>query len=85
MPDGPLFAYRELRRNGELKADTIQELAAEKFQSLHNGIKGYDPTAGLTGWKARLGLARRIADPPDGTLHFWWCRAWQVDADGSFF
>ncbi len=70
MPDGPLFAYREMRRNGELKADTMQELAAEKFQSLHNGLKGYDPTAGLTGWKARLGLARRIADPPMGLYIF---------------
>ncbi|NKB56156.1 MAG: cell division protein ZapE [Alphaproteobacteria bacterium] len=70
MPDGPLFAYREMRRNGELKADTMQELAAEKFQSLHNGLKGYDPTAGLSGWKARLGLARRMADPPMGLYIF---------------
>jgi len=66
MQDGPLFAYREMKRSGELQADTIQELAVEKFQSLHNGLKGYDPTAGMTGWKARLGLARRIADPPMG-------------------
>ncbi len=66
MPDGPLFAYRELRRNSDLQADTMQELAVEKFQSLHNGLKGYDPTAGMTGWKARLGLARRMVDPPMG-------------------
>ncbi|MDD9927117.1 MAG: AFG1/ZapE family ATPase, partial [Rhodospirillaceae bacterium] len=66
MQDGPLFAYRELKRSGELQADQMQELAVEKFQSLHNGLKGYDPTAGMTGWKARLGLARRIADPPMG-------------------
>ena len=66
MPDGPLFAYREMKRSGELQADMMQELAVEKFQSLHNGLKGYDPTAGMTGWKARLGLARRIADPPMG-------------------
>ena len=66
MPDGPLFAYRDMRRAGALQADQMQELAVEKFQSLHNGLKGYDPTAGMTGWKARLGLARRIADPPMG-------------------
>lgn len=66
MQDGPLFAYRELKRSGELQADQMQELAVEKFQSLHNGLKGYDPTAGMTGWKARLGLARRIAGPPMG-------------------
>lgn len=70
MPEGPLFAYRELRRDGELKADTMQELASEKLQSLHNGLKGYDPTAGLTGWKARLGLARRMVDPPMGLYIF---------------
>ncbi len=66
MPDGPLFAYRELRREGALKSDTMQELAVEKFQSLHNGLKGYEPASGLKGWKARLGLSRRIADPPMG-------------------
>jgi cell division protein ZapE len=64
--DGPLFAYRELRQSGALKADTIQELAAEKFQSLFNGLKGYQPGSGVSGWKARLGLARRMADPPMG-------------------
>lgn len=70
MPDGPLFAYREMKRAGELQADTMQELAVEKFQSLHNGLKGYDPTAGMTGWKARLGLSRRLADPPMGLYIF---------------
>ena len=66
MPDGPLFAYRELRREGALKSDTMQELAVEKFQSLHNGLKGYEPASGLKSWKARLGLSRRMADPPMG-------------------
>lgn len=66
MPDGPLFAYREMRREGALKADGMQELAAEKFQSLYNGLKGYQPTSGVKGWKARLGLSRRLADPPMG-------------------
>jgi cell division protein ZapE len=66
VPDGPLFAYRELRRADALKPDTMQELAAEKFQSLYNALKGYQPAAGVSGWKARLGLARRMADPPMG-------------------
>ena len=66
MQSGPLPTYRRWRREGILKADTFQELAAEKFQSLHNGLKGYEPAAGMSGWKARLGLSRRIADPPMG-------------------
>ena len=66
MQDGPLFAYRQMKRSGNLLADEMQELAVEKFQSLHNGLKGYNPTLGMTGWKARLGLARRTAIPPMG-------------------
>jgi len=66
MQDGPLFAYRQMKRSGNLLADEMQELAVEKFQSLHNGLKGYNPTLGMTGWKARLGLARRTAIPPTG-------------------
>ena len=66
MQDGPLFAYRKMKRSGDLQADQMQELAVEKFQSLHNGLKGYNPTLGMTGWKARLGLARRTAIPPMG-------------------
>ncbi|MEC9153430.1 MAG: cell division protein ZapE [Pseudomonadota bacterium] len=66
MQDGPLFAYRKMKRSGNLLADEMQELAVEKFQSLHNGLKGYNPTLGMTGWKARLGLAPRTAIPPMG-------------------
>ena len=66
MQDGPLFAYRQMKRSGNLLADEMQELAVEKFQSLHNGLNGYNPTLGRTGWKARLGLARRTALPPTG-------------------
>ena len=66
MQDGPLFAYRKMKRSGDLQADQMQELAVEKFQSLHNGLKGYNPTLGMTGWKARLGLAPRTAIPPMG-------------------
>lgn len=70
QPDGPLFAYRVQRRAGELVADPTQELAAEKLQSLHNALVGYRPERGLAGWKARLGLARRRRDPPQGLYLF---------------
>ena len=66
MQDGPLCAYLEMKRNGELQADQMQEHTIEKFQSLHNDLKDYDPTTGMTGWKARLGLTRQVADPPMG-------------------
>src|SRR3546814_2797191 len=66
MTDGPFPAYRALRRAGELQADPMQELAAEKLQSLHNALKDYKPAGGISGWKARLGLARRREDPPQG-------------------
>ena len=66
MQDGPLCAYLEMKRNGELQADQMQEHTIEKFQSLHNDLKDYDPTTGMTGWKARLGLIRQVADPPMG-------------------
>lgn len=66
MQDGPLFAYRALREDDAIHADPVQELAAEKFQSLHNALKGYQPSSGVKGWKARLGLARRAQTPPQG-------------------
>jgi cell division protein ZapE len=64
--DGPLWAYRAKRRSGELKPDPAQELAAEKLQSLFNAIRHYQPGTGQSGWKERLGLARRQAEPPQG-------------------
>ncbi|MBP5856351.1 AFG1 family ATPase [Marivibrio halodurans] len=66
MSEGPLFQYRQLRRDGAIKADSVQELAAEKLQSLHNALKGYRPEKGGGGLKARLGLARRRQEPPQG-------------------
>ncbi len=65
MTDGPLSAYRALRRSGDLKYDPAQDLAAEKLQSLHHALHGYRPAAG-GGWKARFGLARRTTEPPQG-------------------
>lgn len=69
-PLGPLAAYRALRRDGELRHDAGQLLAAEKLQSLHNALRHYEPAGGGGGWKARLGLARRRAEPPQGLYLF---------------
>lgn len=66
MPEGPLFAYRALRRAGDLQPDPMQELAAEKLQSLFKALTGYEPLNGVQGWAARLGLARRPEVPPQG-------------------
>ncbi|NNE82520.1 MAG: cell division protein ZapE [Alphaproteobacteria bacterium] len=68
----PLQRYRTLRRAGELKPDPAQELAAEKLQSLHHALKGYQPTgeSWLTGWKDRFGLGRRTDEPPQGLYIF---------------
>ncbi|WP_340116037.1 cell division protein ZapE [Pelagibius sp. 7325] len=68
-PAGPLAAYRALRRGGNLRHDAGQLLAAEKLQSLHNALRGYSPV-GSGGWKARLGLGRRKAEPPQGLYLF---------------
>ncbi len=70
MTDGPLPRYRALRREGQLKPDPGQELAAEKLQSLHNALRHYTPADSGAGWKERLGLARRRVDPPQGLYIF---------------
>jgi cell division protein ZapE len=67
---GPLAAYRALRREAGLRHDPGQQLAAEKLQSLHNALRGYRPAGDAIGWKARLGLARRRAEPPQGLYIF---------------
>ncbi|MEQ8355283.1 MAG: cell division protein ZapE [Kiloniellaceae bacterium] len=69
-PQGPLAAYRALRRDGDLRHDPGQLLAAEKLQSLHNALRGYRPAVDGGGWKARLGLSRRREDPPQGLYIF---------------
>ena len=70
MTEGPLAAYRARIRAGALKPDPDQALAAEKLQSLHNALAGYRPDAGEGGWRARLGLARRRGDAPQGLYMF---------------
>lgn len=69
-PAGPLAVYRARRREGHLRHDPGQQLAAEKLQSLHNALRGYEPAGGMGGWKARLGLARRRVEPPLGLYIF---------------
>ncbi len=44
----------------------MQELAAEKLQSLHHALHGHVPSSGISGWKARFGLSRRREEPPQG-------------------
>jgi len=63
---GPLYAYREKVRSGEIKPDQNQALAAEKLQSLHNALIDYRPEPGASRWKVRLGLARQVQEPPQG-------------------
>ncbi len=70
MTEGPLPAYRARQAAGEIDFDPMQELAAEKLQSLHNALARYRPSAGRAGWKERLGLGRRLAEPPQGLYLF---------------
>ncbi len=70
MTDGPLQHYRDRRREGLLKPDPGQALAAEKLQSLHNALRNYQPSSGGGGWKERLGLGRRRVEPPQGLYIF---------------
>jgi cell division protein ZapE len=67
---GPLPQYRARVRAGEIAADAGQQLAAEKLQSLYNALNHYRPAGGASGWKERLGLARRRQDPPQGLYLF---------------
>ncbi len=66
MIEGPLARYRALRNDGSLQHDPAQELAAEKLQALCHALRNYAPQEGASGWKARLGLARRRETPPQG-------------------
>jgi len=67
---GPLPAYRAQRDAGLLQRDPAQQLAAEKLQALWHALRDYRPAGGGSGWKARLGLARRRDDPPQGLYLF---------------
>jgi cell division protein ZapE len=70
VTQGPLALYRARRRAGHLEADPVQELAAEKLQSLHHALVGYRPASGRAAWRERLGLSRRRGEPPQGLYIF---------------
>ena len=70
MADGPIHAYRALLRSGAIKPDPCQELAAEKLQLLHRALGPYAEQMGKAGWKARLGLGRKVLPVPRG-LYFY--------------
>jgi len=70
LDQGPLPVYRARRDAGLLRPDPAQQLAAEKLQGLWHALRDYRPSAGGGGWKARLGLARRRDDPPQGLYLF---------------
>jgi cell division protein ZapE len=64
----PLARYRALRRADALKPDPSQALVAEKLESLHHALAGYQPAGDswLGGWKTRFGIGRRSERPPQG-------------------
>jgi cell division protein ZapE len=73
MADSPVAALRERRRQGHLRPDPAQDLAAEKLQVLHQALKDYRPLGhqgAIAVWKARLGLSRQQEDPPSGLYIF---------------
>ena len=70
MTEGPLSAYRAKLDAGEIDFDPVQQLAVEKLQSLHHALAHYEPASGASGWKERLGLARRRGAPPQGLYIF---------------
>ncbi|MDP6346656.1 MAG: cell division protein ZapE [Alphaproteobacteria bacterium] len=61
----PLRRYRALRQAGELRPDSVQELAVEKLQTLHHRLAQYDPGRGQ-GWQQFLLLRPRREPAPEG-------------------
>jgi cell division protein ZapE len=70
MTDGPLLAYRALRDANDIQEDPLQAAVAETLQRLHNVLKGYQPDAIPTGWKARLGFKGKRKPAPPGLYIF---------------
>ncbi|MEP3248279.1 MAG: cell division protein ZapE [Sneathiella sp.] len=65
--EGPLEAYRALRRDNAIQHDPIQELAVEKLQTLHRRLQSYDPVTSPH-WTDvfRLGARKPRVEPPQG-------------------
>ena len=70
VAEGPLALYRARRQAGTLLPDPMQQLAAEKLQSLWRALARYKPGNGERGWRARLGLVREAELPPVGLYLF---------------
>jgi cell division protein ZapE len=68
--EGPRAAYLARRRAGELLPDPVQALAVEKLQALSRALLHYKPGNGEGGWRARLGLARRPEEAPQGIYFY---------------
>jgi len=64
---GPLEKYRALRQSGALQHDPIQELAAEKLQTLHRRLISYNPQTSPH-WTDifRMGARKPRVEPPQG-------------------
>ncbi|WP_119419789.1 cell division protein ZapE [Desertibaculum subflavum] len=67
----PIAAYRRLRKQGALKHDQAQELAAEKLDALHHQLTGYDPNATEGGWLGFFGLSRKKGEEPPQGLYIY--------------
>ena len=71
MTETPILRYRALITAGTLKADPVQEMAAEKLTDLADVLEGYAAKSGKRGWRDRLGLkARDDAPQPRGLYIF---------------
>ena len=67
MIETPTARYRALVSSGELKADPIQESAAQKLTALCEALARYSPRNAKKGWMARMGLGTKDdAAPPRG-------------------
>jgi len=67
MTETPVSRYRALVASGELKPDSVQELAAAKLTSLAHALDGYSVKSGKRGWMDRFGLkGRDVPAPPQG-------------------
>ncbi|TAK98675.1 MAG: cell division protein ZapE [Rhodospirillaceae bacterium] len=66
----PLDRYRALVDKGELIADPVQELAAEKLSSLAHALRRYTPRGGKRSWLERFGLKSTDVAPPLGLYLF---------------
>lgn len=71
MTDTPTARYRALVSSGELKADPIQESAAQKLTALCEALARYVPRSAKKGWMARMGLGAKDDAPPPRGLYIY--------------